>query len=73
MTLREYMEQQHLSFRKLASIMEMDAAQLARYASGKHLPSLLTARKFHKITKGKVTYKDWVKGIPEGGLSASKN
>lgn len=59
MTLKEYKENQGLSYRQLGQALGMNFQALERYANGKVMPSLKTAIRISKATKGKVTLKSW--------------
>ena len=62
MTLKEYLQKYGISFRAFSKIVDIDQAQLNRYANGIHKPSLETAYKIYKATKKKVNLKDWFHG-----------
>lgn len=48
-----------LSFRALGRKVDIDAAQLNRYANGLHLPSLENALKIKNGTQKRVRLEDW--------------
>jgi transcriptional regulator with XRE-family HTH domain len=60
MTLKEYLKKSSLTFRAFSLLVNIDAAQLCRYANGQQLPSLESAYKIYIKSKRKVNLKDWM-------------
>lgn len=61
MTLSEYKAKSGLSYSKLAKLWSIDRSRLCRYANGTTTPSLETARRIEKLTKGQVGLHSWEK------------
>ena len=59
MTLREFMDKKKYSCRSLGAALGIQPAQLSRYVTGKHLPSLKTAYVIYKFSKKKIKLEDW--------------
>lgn len=58
MTLKEYLEKYKISQRQFALKCGLDPIVINRYLNGKRKPSLVTAVKIHKFTKGEVSVFD---------------
>lgn len=59
MTLKEYLTKNKISFRSFSKVVNIDQAQLNRYANGIQQPSLGNAYKIYKATKKKIKLEDW--------------
>lgn len=65
MVLKQYLTRHKITYRAFSSTVDIDSAQIARYANGLILPSLKNALKIFKSTKRQVGLEDWFKPIPE--------
>lgn len=61
MTLSQYKEKSGLSYGELSKLWNIDRSQLCRYASGVTTPSMETAWRIEKLTKGQVGLYSWEK------------
>lgn len=59
MTLKEYLTKHKITFRAFSVKVDIDAAQLNRYANGQYKPSLENAYKIYKATRTRVTFLSW--------------
>lgn len=59
MTLKDYISKFRITFRAFSKIVDIDQAQLNRYANGIQKPSLESAYKIYLATNKKVELKDW--------------
>jgi transcriptional regulator with XRE-family HTH domain len=64
MTFKEYLVKNHITYRAFAERVNIDAAQLVRYANGQRLPSLKSAYKIYIATKKVVNLQSWFGGTP---------
>lgn len=60
MTLKEWMDKTNNSQITVARKLDMDAGRFSRIVNGIETPTLFQAHEIYKVTKGKVTLKDWV-------------
>ena len=65
MVLKQYLVKNMITYRAFSKMVEIDSAQIARYANGLRLPNLRNALKIFKATKKQVALEDWFKPIPE--------
>lgn len=72
MTLKEWMEKTNNSQIAVARKVDIDAGRLSRIINGLEYPTLFQAHKIYELTKGRVTYKDWIDGILAGRKAAGK-
>lgn len=61
MKLSTYMEKNNTNYREMAKKLKLDPSTVHKYASGARLPSLQTALKIEKLTKGLVPVKEFVR------------
>lgn len=61
MTLKDYLSKKKLTYRAFSKKVDIDSAQLVRWANGQILPSLKNAYKIYKATRGQVKLHDWFK------------
>lgn len=59
MTLKEYLKENRITFRAFSQRVDIDAAQLNRYANKVQMPSMESAHKIYVATKKKVTFLSW--------------
>ena len=59
MTLMEYKENNGLSYRGLAHILEMNHDRVFLYCKGKRMPNLNTILDIEEKTEGEVSVRDW--------------
>ncbi len=63
MQLDEWMKIKKISQRGLAALLAMDEARLSRILANKEKPTLHQVSDIYDITKGKVTFWDWIERI----------
>ena len=60
MKLKEWLEKTNNSQITVARKLGIDAGRLSRIINGIETPTLFQAHEIYKLTKGKVTYQDWL-------------
>ena len=60
MTLKEWLNKTNNTQMAVANKLDISTAQLNKFVHGSQVPTLFMAHKIYELTKGRVTYKDWI-------------
>jgi transcriptional regulator with XRE-family HTH domain len=62
MKLDAYLRLHKITYRQFAELVDDDAAQINRFATGRRTPSLMTAARISRATNGAVSFEDFLPG-----------
>ena len=62
MKLKTYLESNKISQYRFSKLMNTSTANISRWATGMHIPSLIYIKKIKEITGGQVTIVDFYEG-----------